>query len=283
MGKHTPIYYVKKRAMRVHWLDCCNCNVISQTWFWHEVDLLEAITIGGVAVSSVTVFTDLVTLAASVCITTAVSSVVTSVCVATKIRNRMRLWNREYETWKCTDNKTLFLAVRELQILFTFVPLSSNTILICCKPANSDIIPIPDLLCMNFHEYCNRPSHRYAWLYSTYTYTTVSQRMYIVKNFVYLSSKPLSNMLFKSFIVSLISYCLPILYTSIHASDKKCIRKVFKDAIKLGIEHPGIDALMTEQTKTLAMRYIHDEDHFINDFLEKCPSGRYRTIKYRGA
>ena len=88
---------------------------------------------------------------------------------------------------------------------------------------------------------------------------------------------------YKSFIVSLISYCLPILYTSIHASDKKCIRKVFKDAIKLGIEHPGIDALMTEQTKTLAMRYIHDEDHFINDFLEKCPSGRYRTIKYRGA
>ena len=24
-------------------------------------------------------------------------------------------------------------------------------------------------------------------------------------------------------------------------------------------------------------------DHFINDFLDKCPSGRYRTVKYRGA
>ena len=80
--------------------------------------------------------------------------------------------------------------------------------------------------------------------------TTVSQRMYIVKNFVYLSSKPLSNMLFKSFIVSLISYCLPILYTSIHASDKKCIRKVFKDAIKLGIEHPGIDHLQWDAFTT---------------------------------
>ena len=105
--------------------------------------------------------------------------------------------------------------------------------------------------------------------------TTVSQRMYIVKNFVYLSSKPLSNLLLKSFIVSLISYCLPILNTSIHASDKKCIRKGFKDAIKLGIEHPRIDALMTQQTKTLAMGYTHDEDHFINDFLNKCLSGAW--------
>ena len=78
-------------------------------------------------------------------------------------------------------------------------------------------------------------------------------------------------MLFKSFIVSLLSYCLPILYTSINASDIKFIRKFFKDAIKLGIEHPDIDALIMEQTKTLAMRYIHDEDHFINDFLDKCP------------
>ena len=113
--------------------------------------------------------------------------------------------------------------------------------------------------------------------------TTVSQRMYIFKNFVYLSSKPLSNMLFKSFIVSVITYCLPIFFTSIYASDKKCIRKVFMDGIKLGIEHPGIDALMTKQTRTLAMRYIHDDEHFINDFLDKCPSGRYRTMKYRGA
>jgi len=23
------------------------------------------------------------------------------------------------------------------------------------------------------------------------------------------------------------------------------------------------------------------DNHFLNDFLEKCPSGRYRTIKYR--
>ena len=78
--------------------------------------------------------------------------------------------------------------------------------------------------------------------------------MYIVRNFVYISSKPLTNMLFKSFIVSVITYCLPIIFTSIYASDKKCILKVITDGIKLGIEHPGIDALMTKPTRTLAMR-----------------------------
>ena len=47
---------------------------------------------------------------------------------------------------------------------------------------------------------------------------------------------------------------LPIIFTSIYASDKKCILKVITDGIKLGIEHPGIDALMTKPTRTLAMR-----------------------------
>ena len=38
---------------------------------------------------------------------------------------------------------------------------------------------------------------------------------------------------------------------------------------------------MADGTKTLALRYIHDDYHFINDFLPQCPSGRYRTVKYR--
>ena len=111
--------------------------------------------------------------------------------------------------------------------------------------------------------------------------STASKRMYIVKNFVFFSSKSLSNMLFKSFIVSLICYCLPTIFTCLYASDKKSLRKLFKDATKLGIEHPDIDTLIADQTKTLALRYIHDDDHFINDFLSKCPSGRFRTVKHR--
>ena len=79
------------------------------------------------------------------------------------------------------------------------------------------------------------------------------------------------------------TYCLPIFFTSIYASDKKCIRKVVMYGIKLGIEHLGIDDLMPKQTRALALRYIHDEEHFINDFLDKCQSGRYHAMKYRGA
>jgi len=95
--------------------------------------------------------------------------------------------------------------------------------------------------------------------------TTVSRRMYIVKDFAYLSSKP-----------------LPIIFTCIYASDKKAIGKIFKDCSKLGIEHLNIDYIR-KLTKELAIKYIVDNDHFINNFLSQCPSGRYRTIKYRGA
>ena len=81
--------------------------------------------------------------------------------------------------------------------------------------------------------------------------------MYIVKNLVYFSSKPLANMSLKSFIMSLISYCLPIIFTCIYASDKKAIRKIFKDYFKLGIEYHDIDSHVQKLTKTLAIKYIH--------------------------
>jgi len=58
--------------------------------------------------------------------------------------------------------------------------------------------------------------------------TTVSRRMYIVKNVVYFSSKPLANMLFKGFIVSLIAYCLPIISTCIYASDERLSKRCSK-------------------------------------------------------
>jgi len=68
--------------------------------------------------------------------------------------------------------------------------------------------------------------------------TTVSRKMFIVKNFVCYSSKPLANTLIcKSFIVSSIAYCLPITLTCIYASGKKAIRKIFKDCSKLGTEY----------------------------------------------
>ena len=46
--------------------------------------------------------------------------------------------------------------------------------------------------------------------------------------------------------------------------------------VRVCVRYPAI----AERTKTLALRYIHDDDHFINDCLSLCPSGRYRTVKY---
>ena len=110
-----------------------------------------------------------------------------------------------------------------------------------------------------------------------------SQRMYVVKNFLYLSSKPLACMLFKSFVVSLLMYCLPVLFTSIYARDKKSLRKVFQDAKNLGLEVGDLDTIVRQRTKSIILCCFSDEDHFIHDFLERCPSGRLRHVKYRSS
>jgi len=90
-------------------------------------------------------------------------------------------------------------------------------------------------------------------------------------------------MLFKSFIMYRIAYCLPITFTCIYASDKKAIQKMLKDCSELGIEYQNSDLHIQKLTKELAIKYIVDNDHFINNFLSQCTSGRYQTIKYRGA
>ena len=56
-----------------------------------------------------------------------------------------------------------------------------------------------------------------------------------------------------------------------------------KKAANLGLIVGDLESLFKKQTKTLAMTYTHDDTHFLNEFLEKCASGRYRTMKYRGA
>jgi hypothetical protein len=74
------------------------------------------------------------------------------------------------------------------------------------------------------------------------------------------------------------------LYTSIYAKDKKRLRKFFKDANNLNIPNiSDLDGIIDNRTKNLILNSILDDDHFINDFLPKLPSGRYRTIKYRSS
>ena len=114
--------------------------------------------------------------------------------------------------------------------------------------------------------------------------TKASQRMFIIRTFMYKSTKPLACMLFKSFIVSVITYCLPILYTSIYARDKKDLRRVFKAGSKLGLDvDDDLDKFIDNRAHNLIFTLILDDDHFINDFLDKLPSGRYRSMKYRTA
>ena len=111
-----------------------------------------------------------------------------------------------------------------------------------------------------------------------------SQRMFAVENLLYLSSKPPACMIFKSFVISLLMHCLPILYTSIYARDKKSLRKVFHDASNLGLDGVGdLDTIVKQRTKSIILRSFQDDDHFIHDFIERCPSGRLRHVKYRSS
>ena len=62
------------------------------------------------------------------------------------------------------------------------------------------------------------------------------------------------------------------------------MRDVVRRALRLGLENiDSIDNIVQERKKTLMLQVIHDSDHFINNFFEQCPSGRYRHTKYRSA
>jgi hypothetical protein len=71
-----------------------------------------------------------------------------------------------------------------------------------------------------------------------------SQRMYVVKKMLHLSTKPLASMMFKSFVVSLLMYCLPVLHTSICTIDKKLLRKVFNVAKNLRLDVGDLDIIV---------------------------------------
>ena len=78
-----------------------------------------------------------------------------------------------------------------------------------------------------------------------------SQRMFVARNFLYPSSKPLVSMLFYSFVIAILMHCLPTLYTSIYARDKKSLRKVFHDASNLGLDDVGnLDTIVKKRTKS---------------------------------
>jgi hypothetical protein len=91
-------------------------------------------------------------------------------------------------------------------------------------------------------------------------------------------------MLFKSFILSLIMYCLPVLYPAIYQRDKKDMRKIFKDASSLGLQpNYDLDTVVKTHLKNRVMQIFTDDEHFNQNYLKRCPSGRLRHPKYRTA
>ena len=85
--------------------------------------------------------------------------------------------------------------------------------------------------------------------------------MFVVRTFNYQSTKPLACMLFKGFIISILTYCLPILFTSIYARDKKALRKFFKQGDRLGLDIGDLNSVISKRTKNLALQIIHKNEH----------------------
>lgn len=88
-------------------------------------------------------------------------------------------------------------------------------------------------------------------------------------------------MLIKTVVVSLMLYCLPVLHTSIHANETKLLRNVLNEAKKLGLDVGDFDIIVKQRTQSIIMCCFPDEDHYIHDFLELCPSGSLRHVKHR--
>ena len=65
-------------------------------------------------------------------------------------------------------------------------------------------------------------------------------------------------MLFKSFIISVLTYCLPVLFTCMYAKHKKRLRKFFGDGKKIGIDNIGdLDTLIDNRSKNLIMNEFY--------------------------
>ena len=84
--------------------------------------------------------------------------------------------------------------------------------------------------------------------------------------------------------MSLVVYRLPVLYPAMYQRDKRDIQKIFKDATSLGLElEYDLDSLVNNQTKSRIMQIYMDDEPFMRELLERCPSGRLRHPKYQTA
>ena len=65
--------------------------------------------------------------------------------------------------------------------------------------------------------------------------STAKQRMYIVRLFYNLGSKQLATMMFKSFVLSVLMFCMPVLFPTLYVKDKDKLRNIISSAQRLGL------------------------------------------------
>ena len=86
--------------------------------------------------------------------------------------------------------------------------------------------------------------------------------------------------LFRSFIQSILVYCITILYSHLYSNDKKAIKSFDKRAQFYGAKlNCDVANRVLELGWLHSLRIFHDNDHFIHNVLEKMPSGRIRSRK----
>ena len=178
------------------------------------------------------------------------------------------LWKWSYT--KCHQNSWNVLHYQEVDPYVPTLTLNGGAI-----PQSSSVkylcVIVDDKL--KFHEHM------------TDRLVTASKRMYVVRRFGALgANSKLVTKLFRSFIESILVYCITILYSNLYTNDKKAVKSFFKRAQFYGAKLDcDVANRVLELGHTYSLRIFHDDDHFIHNVLEKMLSGRIRSHKVQAA
>ena len=91
--------------------------------------------------------------------------------------------------------------------------------------------------------------------------STAKQRMYIVRLFYNQGSKQLATMMNKSFVLSVLMFCMPVLFPSLFVNVISSTQRLDLDSIA------DFDTLISKRVKPTALKLYHDDDHFINSII----------------
>ena len=105
-----------------------------------------------------------------------------------------------------------------------------------------------------------------------------SQECMLSKLFV---SELQARMLFKSFVASLLMYCLPVLLHEHICQRHKIVKKVFHGARSLGIDVGDLDTIARQTTKSIMMCCSADENHFIRCTIFANDAPHVIHVKYQ--